>query len=99
MGDNLPTFKCTNARTKWASLMEDLDTDHSGGIDYTEFLAASMKRRTHVQESVCWRAFRQFDLNGDGTISKEEFLKVLDNEHIHMVKDSKSPISTDMSID
>merc|ERR1712190_392763 len=59
-------------------IMKDVDSDGSGVIDYTEFLAATLDKRLYLQEDVCWAAFRLFDRNGDGHISKEELQAVLD---------------------
>merc|ERR1712151_640851 len=47
-------------------IMEDVDSDGSGVIDYAEFLAATLDRRVYMKEDVCWSAFRVFDRNGDG---------------------------------
>merc|ERR1712226_925023 len=58
-------------------IMEEVDADGSGVIDYTEFLAATLDHKTYIQEDVCWSAFRVFDRNGDGKISPEELKLVL----------------------
>jgi calcium-dependent protein kinase len=58
-------------------IMEGVDADGSGAIDYTEFLAATLQWRHLVQEDVCWSAFCVLDLNGDGKISADELWKVL----------------------
>jgi calcium-dependent protein kinase len=58
-------------------IMEQIDSDGSGLVDYTEFLAATLNQRTYMQEDICWNAFRVFDINGDGKISREEIAKVL----------------------
>jgi len=57
-----------------------VDTDGSGVIDYTEFLAASIDRKLYCQERSCWEAFCIFDLDGDGTIAIDELSKAV--EHI-----------------
>jgi len=59
------------------AILEDVDADGSGVIDYTEFLAATLDKKQYHQEDVCWAAFRVFDRDGDGKISKEEIAHVL----------------------
>jgi len=73
-------FKEENSDLK--CMLEGMDTDGSGVIDYTEFLAAALDKRHHVNEQVCWTAFQVFDLNGDGGISVEELRKVLDSDGV-----------------
>lgn len=60
-----------------AQILEDVDSNGSGVIDYTEFLAATLDRKMYIQEDVCWAAFRVFDRDGNGKITKEEILEVL----------------------
>jgi len=71
-------------------IMEDVDADGSGVIDYTEFLAATLDRRMYVQEDVCWAAFRVFDRNGDGQISEEELKAVLNDGDVESVAGAKA---------
>mmetsp|Transcript_81879 Transcript_81879/g.258279 ORF Transcript_81879/g.258279 Transcript_81879/m.258279 type:complete len:513 (-) Transcript_81879:40-1578(-) len=63
-------------------IMEGVDSDGSGVIDYTEFVAASLERRLYLQEDVCWCAFKVFDLNSDGMITLDELKKVLNDEDV-----------------
>lgn len=60
-------------------IMEDVDSDGSGVIDYTEFLAATLDKKLYLQEDVCWQAFRVFDRDGDGRISREEISMILND--------------------
>eukprot|EP00933_Yihiella_yeosuensis_P053906 TRINITY_DN52220_c0_g1_i1.p1 TRINITY_DN52220_c0_g1~~TRINITY_DN52220_c0_g1_i1.p1 ORF type:complete len:490 (-),score=118.13 TRINITY_DN52220_c0_g1_i1:303-1772(-) len=54
-----------------------LDTDGSGQIEYSEFIAATLTKKQYGRREVMWAAFRVFDKDGDGTISKQELAKVL----------------------
>mmetsp|Transcript_106484 Transcript_106484/g.168138 ORF Transcript_106484/g.168138 Transcript_106484/m.168138 type:complete len:513 (-) Transcript_106484:85-1623(-) len=61
-------------------IMKDVDSDGSGVIDYTEFLAATLDKKVYMAEDVCWQAFRIFDRNGDGKIDKKEIANVLNSD-------------------
>jgi calcium-dependent protein kinase len=63
-------------------IMEDIDSDGSGVIDYTEFLAATLDKKQYLQESAVWEAFRFFDKNGDGKIDKKELEAVLGDQNV-----------------
>lgn len=67
------------------TIMDDIDSDGSGVIDYTEFLAATIDHQSYLQENVCWSAFRLFDKNGDGKISQEELRSVLNDGDVQTV--------------
>ena len=54
-----------------------IDTDVNGKIDYTEFLAAALKKPQYIKEERLFDAFTAFDKNNDGKISKDEFMDML----------------------
>merc|ERR1712232_291319 len=54
-----------------------LDTDKSGSIDYSEFLAACMSTRTNWKREQLWAAFRAFDTDGSGKIDAIELREIL----------------------
>lgn len=62
------------------NIMKGLDTDHSGEIDYTEFIAASMEANMYLKEERLAAAFKLFDKDGDGKISADELMAVLEKE-------------------
>jgi len=54
-----------------------IDTDNSGKIDYTEFLAATMEKSLYMKEEKLMMTFKMLDLDGNGKISKAELKIVL----------------------
>jgi len=60
-----------------AEMMDKIDTDGSGVIDYSEFMAATMDKKKFIQEDVCWRAFKTFDVDGSGLLDKQELMRIL----------------------
>uniref|UniRef100_A0A7S3NFM7 EF-hand domain-containing protein n=1 Tax=Euplotes harpa TaxID=151035 RepID=A0A7S3NFM7_9SPIT len=57
--------------------MEGADTDGSGTINYTEFIAATMEQNMYLKEENLRTAFKMFDKDGSGKISIEEMKQVL----------------------
>lgn len=70
--------------TAGVSVPEDLGllavaagTDGNDTIEYTEFIAAAMDKKKLLKEEVVWEAFKIFDVDGNGTVTKKELLKIL----------------------
>lgn len=61
----------------FTSVLRSLDSDGSGSIEYTEFLAATLSEAQSKCEHTCWTAFKVFDLDGDGKITQAELREVL----------------------
>ncbi|SBS83161.1 calcium-dependent protein kinase 3, putative (CDPK3) [Plasmodium ovale curtisi] len=59
-------------------LLDQIDSDGSGKIDYTEFLAAALDRR-HLSKKLIYCAFRVFDVDNDGEITTAELAHILYN--------------------
>ncbi|EGR31676.1 protein kinase domain protein [Ichthyophthirius multifiliis] len=61
-------------------VISSIDTDGSGKIDYTEFLAATMEKSLYMKEDKLHQAFKMLDQDGNGKISKNELKNVLGND-------------------
>ncbi|CAK0836967.1 unnamed protein product [Prorocentrum cordatum] len=70
-------------------ILDDVDSDGSGIVDYTEFLAATLDEQLYKQEDVCWSAFRLFDRDGDGKISQDELRFVISKGNDKKLADDK----------
>ena len=58
-------------------LMKAADTDGSGEINYTEFLAATMDANVFMREDYLRTAFNMFDKDNSGKIDNEEVVALL----------------------
>jgi len=59
------------------NLFKDADTSNDGVITRKEFLIAmGFGTKEELAEAAMWRVFREFDVNGDGTIECSELSKV-----------------------
>lgn len=63
--------------TDLALLAVSAGTDGNDTIEYTEFIAAAMDKKKLLKEEVVWEAFKIFDVDGNGTVTKKELLKIL----------------------
>ncbi len=54
-----------------------LDTDGSGVVNYTEFIAATIDQKIYLKEERLYEAFKAFDKDNSGKISSEEIKTVL----------------------
>jgi len=58
-------------------IMEMVDLDKSGSIDYTEFVAATLDRKKLINKERLEQAFNMFDKDGNGTIDASELKEIL----------------------
>lgn len=75
------------------------DTDGGGTIEYTEFLAATLDKQKLIREEVIWEAFRCFDADGSGTITKQELLKILTGESGDKIRQAHGNKAVDNFVD
>jgi calcium-dependent protein kinase len=60
------------AEEKVDTIMQNIDTDLNGYIDYNEFMMASMDKSKLLTRANLEAAFRLFDTDGSGTITIDE---------------------------
>ena len=58
-------------------LMDTVDTNNNNRIDYNEFLSLCIGEATIANEEYVRYVFNSFDLNRNGSISREEFNQIL----------------------
>ena len=64
-------------------ILNEVDSDKNGYIDYSEFLRANVDIRKIVNEENLKNAFKMFDLDNSGKISSEELGRILDGENFN----------------
>lgn len=55
-----------------------LDTNHDNTIDFTEFMTAICMARKGTNEEKCRAAFKLYDKDGKGTITRDEMVAVFE---------------------
>jgi calcium-dependent protein kinase len=58
-------------------IFSSIDTDKSGSINYTEFLAATIDKKIYLQNERLFEAFKSFDKDGSGKISVKEIANII----------------------
>jgi calcium-dependent protein kinase len=61
-------------------IFSSIDTDGSGVINYTEFLAATIDQKVYLKEERLYEAFKAFDKDGSGKISTDEIKNVMQTD-------------------
>jgi calcium-dependent protein kinase len=78
--DGIDKLEIPGVLDNMQEVMEGIDTDGSGSIDYTEFIAATLDKKHYEEENACWSAFQLFDKDNSGTIDRKELTQVLKSE-------------------
>ena len=60
----------------WDKMVNAMDTDGDGKIDYTEFITAAYNRELLLSQQNLQIAFKMFDQDGNGTLSMDELKSV-----------------------
>lgn len=64
------------------NLMNVMDSNHNGFIDYTEFIAGCLQSQTYLKENNLKSAFSYYDKDSNGTISLDELKQCLQTEEL-----------------
>ena len=59
-------------------MFEKIDLDGNGTIDYTEFVMATINEKNLVTNERLLQAFKMFDKDNSGSISKQELRDVFE---------------------
>lgn len=73
-------------------IIEEVDQDMNGYIEYEEFLRVTVNKRSIIDENNLRLAFDKFDENKDGRLSGEEIRKVLGSADHEYIKEMISKI-------
>ena len=74
------SLKAQKFNLNYREILESVDTDKSGFIDYTEFLAAAMDSEVYLSEEKLAGAFSAFDKDKSGKISAKELKMMIGDE-------------------
>mmetsp|Transcript_25620 Transcript_25620/g.28444 ORF Transcript_25620/g.28444 Transcript_25620/m.28444 type:complete len:166 (+) Transcript_25620:49-546(+) len=69
--------ECNIKEEDWDLVIQLMDTNNNGSIDYTEFIAGCMQSYVYLKENNLKQAFEYFDKDGNGTITFEELKDTL----------------------
>lgn len=84
---------CEKLKTgiNFEDLFLSLDNNKSGTIDYSEFIAGTINHQIYLKNERLYEAFKNFDKDGSGKISRKEIGEVLLNaniEDISLIEDA-----------
>ena len=82
MEEYVKTMDEDQAKITVEKVMQQVDVDNSGDIDYTEFLTACINYNNYNSRSNLEAAFKLFDKDGSGDITVDEIRAILGNGQI-----------------
>eukprot|EP00928_Gymnodinium_smaydae_P055654 TRINITY_DN39151_c0_g1_i1.p1 TRINITY_DN39151_c0_g1~~TRINITY_DN39151_c0_g1_i1.p1 ORF type:complete len:621 (-),score=120.19 TRINITY_DN39151_c0_g1_i1:277-2139(-) len=93
LGEALKAEGVTRTPAELREIVAALDPDCNGSINYTDFVAAMIDKRSQNLDSAFQSAFSLFDKDGDGKLSQEELYEVLDPEGFAMEGSDASAVT------
>jgi calcium-dependent protein kinase len=64
-------------------MLKDVDSDGSGAIEYTEFIASVYDFQRNFQDNVVWSIFKLFDQDASGHMTKQELKGLINTDPHH----------------
>lgn len=83
--EGLNNVKSTQTNPDLQAILAGVSTSSAGKIDYIEFITAALNERRYIREEMIWEAFRRFDKDGSGKLSKDEIIAGVNNHQFHTV--------------
>lgn len=90
--------ECKIRPEDWDTVFEVMDTNKSGFIDYSEFIAGCMQSYVYLNESNLQNAFQYFDKDGNGTITVEELKDTLCHDNLLLTQDDIKNIINEVDV-
>lgn len=70
-----------NSNLNFEEIFNSLDTDRSGCINYTEFIAATIDQKIYLKNERLFEAFKSFDKDNSGKISIKEIGSIINAQN------------------
>jgi len=80
------------------SLLESIDFDNSGQVDYSEFLAATMDKRALRKDAAMWEVFKQMDVNDSGVLTTDNLAFILSGGEVDSVNDANQKVKDEVDL-
>ncbi|CAI9715185.1 calmodulin-alpha-like isoform X1 [Octopus vulgaris] len=74
----------------WSEVFDEIDTNGNGKIEYQEFFDHFKNMFPSVSKEVVEKDLKSFDLNNDGVVIKEEFIKLMSQNALKDPEDIKN---------
>ena len=73
-------------------VMESLDVDNDGKVDYNEFLQAIINAQANLNQTTIKEMFNMFDIDKDGQIDRSELQRIFGKQQVGGVFKRQGPV-------